>query len=76
MSKKHKIIVASVEEIDSEHKVELAHDQDKTNWYVTFTGVGYTEFTFDSEHDAVNLYNSSKKTTNLYMDLFEGGENG
>jgi len=68
MRKRYKITVVIAEDFDYEQEVQLSHDNDKTNWYVSFISDYYAEFTFDTEHDAVNFYNSSKKTTNLYMD--------
>ncbi len=69
MAKKWKLIVAKKQKVCEGHEIELSHNQRQTKWYVCVTNHFYTEFTFDSELDAINFYNLTIKAVNIYMDV-------
>ncbi len=69
MIKRWQLVVARKEKVCEGHEIELSHNQSRTDWYVCVTNGFYTEFTFNSERDAVNFYNLTIKAANIYMDV-------
>ncbi len=77
MSKRWQLVVAKKEKVCEGHEIELSHNRSQTQWYVSVTNGFYTEFTLDSELDAVNFYNLTIKASNIFMDSYiKGAKDG
>jgi hypothetical protein len=68
IAEKWQITTVKVAMLDSSYKVELSHNQSKTNWYVTFEGDFYTEFTFNNRENAEKMYDASIGS-DIFMDV-------
>jgi hypothetical protein len=54
--------------IDGTHKVDLSHNDKKDKWYITVKGEFYTEFTFDYQLEAENMYDVLVNCKSIFMD--------
>lgn len=68
MSKKHKIKEVKSHMVDGVHTVDLSHNNDKTEWFITIKGEFYTELTFKLYDDAEAMYGLVCKSHNIFMD--------
>jgi hypothetical protein len=73
MSNKFKITSVKKQMVDGVHEVDLSHNQDKTEWFVTVTGEFYTEFTFKVIGAAFDMYKLCTQSTNIFMDSLAVG---
>jgi hypothetical protein len=63
-----KITSFKVVKADDDHEVELSHNHDKTEWYVSVEKEFYTEFTFDTYDSAYKVFDTLVNCKNFYMD--------
>jgi hypothetical protein len=54
--------------VDTVHKVDLSHNSDKSEWFVTVSGDFYTEFTFYNQQKAESAYEILTSSFNIFMD--------
>lgn len=68
ISDKFKITEVKSHLVDGVHKVDLSHNKDKSEWFVTIKGEFYTEFTFKTIGAANDMYKLCTESTNIFMD--------
>ncbi len=54
--------------VDGAHKVDISHNHDKSEWFITIKGEFYTELTFDNQQKAESIYELLSSCTNIFMD--------
>jgi hypothetical protein len=68
MSNKFKITEVKSFMVDGAHKVDLSHNHDKSEWFITIKGDFYAEFTFCNPLSAEAMYEILTDCTNVFMD--------
>ena len=68
MSDKFKITEVKSFMVDGAHKVDLSHNNDKSEWFITIKGDFYAEFTFGKQLNAEQMYKILSNCTNVFMD--------
>lgn len=68
MSNKFKITRVKSFIVDGVHEVDLSHNNDKSEWFITIQGDFYTEFTFYNQQKAEAMYENLISCKNIFMD--------
>jgi hypothetical protein len=54
--------------VNDTHRIDLSHNSNKSDWYITIKGDFYTEFTFKNRENAKAMYTILENCDSIFMD--------